>query len=163
LAGLAGLAGVAGVDGGGCFRRGSGGGGHWRVRGGRGVCAHSFVLRRRCCQDRRPTCSGPVRKHPPVAVEGPWYITRRAHGDWLRLHGLPDDAEHNARAQREVLELVHHARYERKDALGRQMWRVDAEHGGWRLVVSVANREEGKLPQLLWIGKGRPARWCWSA
>lgn len=95
-----------------------------------------------------------------MTIVGPWYITARALADWSRLHDY-GEADRD-RCRTEVLELARHARFERADAIGRHMWRVDPEHGGFRLVVSNAHRAEGKLPQVLWIGKGRPTRWCWS-
>ena len=93
---------------------------------------------------------------------GHWYLTRHAVECLMRLRRLPDTDEGFARAEHELGRLAALASYKQTDAAARELWRTSKGQGDIRLVVSYERRPEGPLPQVVWVGQGRPPERHWQ-
>jgi hypothetical protein len=101
-----------------------------------------------------------------------WHLTTYAVECYARIlrgsRGAIDsytDAEF-ARAKRRLTEFVQHAAHRQTDGQGRELWRCpeSRERGaGLRWVVSYERRPEGPLPQVVWVGQGKPPERHWDA
>lgn len=98
----------------------------------------------------------------PRSRAGHWYLTRHAVECLMRLRRLPDADEGFARAEHELARLAGLAGYKQTDASGRELWRTSKGQGDIRLVVSYERRPEGPLPQVVWVGQGRPPERHWA-
>lgn len=96
-----------------------------------------------------------------MSARGRWYITRAAVEAYLRLRRWADDDKHFDLAEDELIDLAATAQHRETDARGRQLWR-SGRPLQLRWVVSPAARVEGSLPQVVWIGQGRPPSVCWE-
>jgi UDP-glucose 4-epimerase len=84
-----------------------------------------------------------------------WYITVAAVRQYMAICGIADSANTFDRAAVELENLAREARLARDVGPGQesQLWRVNATVRGRRtrleLIISLAPREEGDLPQLI--------------
>lgn len=91
-----------------------------------------------------------------MPAAGRWYVTLAACEAYQRLRGWPDNDEHFERAERELIELSAHASH--RETRGHlQLWR-SGRPLQLRWLVSTMPRPEGKLPQVVWVGRGKPPR-----
>lgn len=89
---------------------------------------------------------------------GPWYITVRAVGDYLRLQGRPvvTDGPEFDRAERELIDIA--IRLDAKGPTpqtresGSLVYR-DGRPRNWRYTVQPAPRSEGSKPQLVRVSR----------
>lgn len=96
----------------------------------------------------------------PHAIEGFAYALRDTRGANVRRPYTPEELE--AAADR-LAELVDTAKLRATDAEGRELYRSPKSSYGLRWVVSHSRRSEGNLPQVVWVGLGRPPEQHWTA
>ena len=91
-----------------------------------------------------------------MSARGRWYVTLAACEAYRRIRGWPDDDAHFERAERELIALADTATL--RETRGHlQLWR-SGRPLQLRWLVSTAPRPEGELPQVVWVGQGRPPR-----
>jgi hypothetical protein len=98
-----------------------------------------------------------------MAASGRWYITHHAIERYMFARRMPDTDAAFERAERELIGLMRTATH-RETRGDLQLWRSPQHTGrGLRWIVSFAKRPEGELPQVVWVGQGRPPKKWWSA
>lgn len=103
-----------------------------------------------------------------MSATGKWYLTE--HAVECFAHVLRDSRRDRSRAadtspeyaSRRLQDLVATATYRETDTSGREIWRSPPSAYGLRWVVSKARRPEGPLPQVIWVGQGKPPERVWG-
>ena len=88
-----------------------------------------------------------------------WYITAHAVERYMHVRRFPEPDF--ARAERELLALAPSAKLRQTDTQGRELYRSGMPLQ-LRWVVSHAQRVEGPLPQVVWVGQGKPPGRHWT-